>query len=79
MITRWAVSEAFPEANGITNLSHVTDIDGDKNTVYARISIHSDDDQVHEFRFGYSDQFGTQCRHHALRWSVKFSLAHQDG
>ncbi len=44
------------ENNGIANLSRVTSRSREANTVFARINIHSDRDQIKKLRFGYSDR-----------------------
>ena len=42
--------------NGIANLARVTGLAKDANTVFARITIHSDSDQLKKLHFGYSDR-----------------------
>ena len=44
------------EKNGIANLARVTSGSREANTVFARINIHSDRDQVKKLHFGYSDR-----------------------
>lgn len=44
------------ENNGIANLARVAATSRDDNTVFARITIQSDRDQVKRLRFGYSDR-----------------------
>ena len=44
------------ENNGVANLARVSKSNGDANTVFARINIHSDSEQVKKLRFGYSDR-----------------------
>ncbi len=42
--------------NGIANLARVSGVSKDANTVFVRVNIHSDVDQVKKLRFGYSDR-----------------------
>ena len=43
------------EATGITNLARVAEVGEEKNTVFARLVIVSESEQVKKFRFGFSD------------------------
>jgi hypothetical protein len=43
------------EATGLTNLARVQGIEGEKDTVFARVVIQSESEQVKKFRFGFSD------------------------
>jgi len=44
------------EDNGIANLARVTGVGKDTNTVFARVKIRSDSNQVKNLLFGYSDR-----------------------
>lgn len=44
------------EVTGITNLARLNGIENERNTVFARMSIHSDREQVKKLQFGYSDR-----------------------
>ena len=44
------------EANGVANLAHVNGVTEDGNTVFVRMVIHSDKDQVKHLRYGFSDK-----------------------
>ena len=44
------------EATGITNLARLNGIDQNNNTVFVKLSVISDKEQVKKFSFGYSDR-----------------------
>ena len=44
------------ESTGVTNLARVQGVSRDKNTVFARVTIVSDKEQVKKVRFGFSDR-----------------------
>jgi hypothetical protein len=43
------------ESNGTANLGRLQGVRDDRNTVFARLTIHSESDQVKKVRFGFSD------------------------
>ena len=44
------------ESNGVTNLARLSGIDDLKNTVFAKLIIESEQDQIKKMRFGFSDE-----------------------
>jgi hypothetical protein len=44
------------ESNGVTNLARLSGISKDKYTVFARLIIESEEDQIKKLRFGFSDE-----------------------
>jgi hypothetical protein len=44
------------ESTGLANLARLQGLEGDKNTVFARLVIESDGEQVKKLRFGFSDE-----------------------
>jgi hypothetical protein len=44
------------ESTGIVNLARLQGVTGDKNTVFARVTIWSESDQVKKLRLGFSDE-----------------------
>jgi hypothetical protein len=51
---RW--KNVVTESTGILNLAGVSDWSKDKNSVFARIVVHSQEDQIKKFVFGFSDR-----------------------
>ena len=51
---RWTKLDS--DSTGVVNLARLNALDGDKNTVFARLIIQSDTEQVKKFRFGFSDE-----------------------
>ena len=44
------------ESTGLANLARLQGVDGSKNTVFARVTIRSESDQIKKMRFGFSDE-----------------------
>jgi len=44
------------EANGVTNLARVQGVTREKNTAFARVTLHSETEQIKKLNFGYSDR-----------------------
>ncbi len=44
------------ESTGLTNLARLHGLEGPRNTVFARVTLHSDREQIKKVRFGFSDR-----------------------
>ena len=60
----WTTLEAEP--SGLVNLARTTGIVGDRNTVLARATIHSEHARTRSLAFGFSDRAVVYLNGHAL-------------
>ena len=54
------------EKTGIANLARIQGIQPNKNTVFAKVTIRSDNDQIKKIQFGYSDRIKVYCNNHLI-------------
>jgi hypothetical protein len=49
-------TKLFCESSGLANLARVHGLEGEKNTVFARVVLVSEREQIRRIRFGFSDR-----------------------